>query len=214
MGNEVKRCCIVSGAPEADPDYVKNSINPDDYIIAADSGYKLLDELCIVPDVIVADFDSSDKPSFNCEIIIFPVEKEATDTFNAVKLAVDRGFNDITILNALGGRLDHTYSNILCLDYCRKNGVSCRICSRRNRISLIDKRTEIKKEYGWFSLFAFLEDCEGVKISGAHYDAGFYGKEKLNLKLSDQFAQSNYIEGESCTVSLDKGCLLLIESND
>ena len=214
MGTEVKKCIIVSGAPNADIEYIKENINQSATIIAADSGYKILEKIGIAPDVIVGDFDSSDKPETNIEIITFPVEKEATDTFNSVQLAAKRGYNDITVLNALGGRIDHTYSNMLCLDYCNKNGIKCRIADRKNRLSLITGTTALKKEYQWFSLFAFLEESKGIKINGAHYDAGFFGLDAFDLMPGDQFAQSNYIENEECEISLDSGTLLLIESND
>ena len=42
MANEVK-CVIVSGSPENDLDFIKQNIGSEDYIIAADSGYKKLE---------------------------------------------------------------------------------------------------------------------------------------------------------------------------
>ena len=148
------------------------------------------------------------------EIIRLEVEKDSTDTFAAVKYAVVKGYTQITVLGAIGSRADHTYSNILCLDYCRKRGVKCTIVNKSNRISLIEGEGTVNRDYQWFSLFAFLGDCEGVQIEGAHYTAGFYGADKLNIKLGDQFGQSNYVEGEFAKITCEKGTLLLIESND
>lgn len=208
------RCVIVSGAPDNDLEFIQNSITCSDYIIAADSGYKKLDSIGIKPDLIAADFDSSDLPEYSVDIIQAPVEKDSTDTFNAVKTALKKGFKNILILGALGGRIDHTYSNILCIDYADKHGSECVIADRNNRISIIKSRKTIVKDYKWFSLFAFLEDCKGIRISGAHYGAGFYNLETLNLNQGDQLGQSNYIESEECTISVEQGRLLLIESND
>ncbi len=207
-------CIIVSGAPNDDIDFIKNHIVEGAYIIAADSGYKKLEKIGIKPDVIVADFDSSDKPEYEVECDISPIEKDSTDTFNAVKLAVKSGYNNILILGALGGRLDHTYSNLLCLDYAKKHGVKCVLQNRNNRISLITDEAHITKEYKWFSLFAFLEPCKGIKIKGAHYTAGFYDAEELDFDLGDQLGQSNFAESDDCTVSLREGTLLLIEADD
>jgi thiamine pyrophosphokinase len=214
MAKEIRKCTIVSGAPGGNIEFLKKNIDKSSYIIAADSGYEKLLKAGIMPDVIVADFDSSDKPDLSCEIVSFPVEKAATDTFNSVILAKERGFSDITVFFALGGRFDHTYSNILCLDYCKRNNIKCVIVDDKNRISLIEKSAVIKKEYDYFSLFAFLEPCSGVVINGAHYDQSFYELDKMSIGLSDQFAQSNYIEKEKCTISLESGTLLLVESND
>ena len=214
MAEEVRRCTIVSGAPDDNLSFIKDNIDINSFIIAADSGYKKLDAIGVKPDLIIGDFDSSKKPICDCQIVTLPVEKEHTDTFAAVILAIERGHNDITVFGAIGSRIDHTYSNILCLDYCRKNNVKCRIFNENNRISLIEGKAKIYPDYKWFSLFAFLGDCEGVSIDRAHYTAGFYGLEKLNIKQGDQFAQSNYVEGKFATVSCESGILLLIESND
>lgn len=213
MADKVK-CFIVSGAPDDDLEFIKNNVDTECFIIAADSGYKKLEKIGVKPDIIVADFDSSEKPDFYVDIELYPIEKDATDTFNAVKLAVSKGFKEIIILGALGGRLDHTYSNILCLNYTDKHCVDCVIADRNNRISLISNRKLIKKDYNWFSLFAFLGKCGGVKINGAHYTQDFFNLESLDFDVSDQFGQSNYVEKDECEITVESGRLLLIESND
>ncbi len=213
MAEKVK-CTIVSGAPNECSEFIKNSIDKDSFIIAADSGYKQLVKAGITPDLIIADFDSSERPVLDCEIIKIPVEKDTGDTFACVKYAVSDGYKEIEILNALGSRFDHSFANILCLDYCRKNGVKCSLKDAHNRISLITDTYTFKKEYDFFSLFAFLEDCKGVKIEGAYYTSEWYSKDSLDIKQGDQFGLGNYITDGECTVSLEKGTLILIESND
>ena len=214
MGKTIKKCTIVSGAPHPDVAYIQQALDTASYIIAADSGYLVLEQIGVKPDLIIADFDSAERPATDIPIMEFPVEKACTDTFNAVIAAVDKGFNDIVILNALGGRFDHSYSNLLCLDYCKKHGVKCAIQDRQNRLSLITEKAVIQKEYQWFSLFAFMEDCKGVRIEGAHYTQDFYQLDKMDIYLNDQFAQSNYVEGECCIITITSGTLLLIEAND
>lgn len=213
MAEKVK-CSIVSGAPNDCSEYLKKNIDRDSFIIAADSGYTHLLKAKIVPDLIIADFDSSKKPELDTDILVIPTEKASTDTFACVKYAVKEGFKDITIYNAVGSRFDHTLANVYCLDYCRKNGVKCVLKGEKNRISLIEKEYRFKKEYENFSLFAFLEDCEGVRIRGAYYTAGWYDKEALDIKRGDQFGVSNFVDSDECEISLEKGTLLLIESND
>ena len=214
MADEIRKCTIVSGAPNDNIEFLKDNIDLNSYIIAADAGYKKLLKAGIKPDAIVADFDSSKKPDIDCEIITFPIEKAYTDTFNSIIFAKERGFNDITVFFALGGRFDHSYSNILCLDYCRKNSINCALVDDKNRASLITKTRVIKKDYQSFSLFAFLEKCSGVRIKGAHYDQSFYNLDKMDIELFDQFAQSNFVEEDFCEISVEEGTLLLIESND
>ncbi len=213
MADKVK-CTVVSGAPNDCAEFLKERVDKNSFIIAADSGYRVLEKADIKPDLIIADFDSSKRPETECEIITFPIEKSRSDTFNCVVYAVENGFKKIEIFNAIGSRLDHTYANLLCLDYCRKHGAECVIIDAHNRVSLITGEHTFKKDYDFFSLFAFLEDCEGVSIKGAFYTAGWYGKEELSLSQGEQYGLGNYITDEYCTVSVKKGTLLLIEAND
>ncbi len=180
MAEKVK-CTVVSGAPNDCAGFLKENIDKNSYIIAADSGYNHLLKAGIKPDLIIADFDSSEKPDINCKIISIPVEKDSGDTFACVKYATDNGYKEIEIFNALGNRFDHSYANLLCLDYCRKHGVKCVLTDVNNRISLITDTCTFKKDYRFFSLFAFLEDCFGVTIKGAYYTAGWYGQDSLDL---------------------------------
>lgn len=214
MGTQIKKCTIISGAPDDDIEFLKDNIDKNSYIICADSGYKNCIKAGFSPNLIIGDFDSSKKPDIDCEIITLKVEKAFTDTFHCVMEAVDRGYNNIDIFCAIGSRMDHTYSNILSLDYCQKHNVKCCILNRNNRISLIKDKGIINKDYDNFSLFAYLSDCKNVRIIGAYYTAGFYGKDSLNINQSDQFAQSNFVSDNYAEITLDSGTLLLIESND
>lgn len=215
MGNEIRHCSIVSGAPNCNLEFLKKNLDTSSYIIAADSGYEKLTKIGVAPNLIIGDFDSAKKPNIECEIMVFPVEKAYSDTVNCVREAVDRGYNSIDIYFALGGnRFDHTYSNLLILDYCDKHNVLCRLVDDNTRLSLIKGEKTFKKEYQFFSLFAYLEDCYGVTIDGGYYTQSFYDKESIDIAISDNFAQSNHIVDNECTVRVNRGRLLLVESND
>lgn len=214
MGKEIKKCSIVCGAPNVNLEFIKNNIDKQSYIIAADSGYLKLVEIGIIPDLIMGDFDSSPKPNLDCKIISLPVEKDYSDTFYCVRKAVELGFDYIDIYAAVGNRFDHTYSNVLCLNYCAEHHVYADIRDDKNRISLIKDKVMFRKDYDYFSLFAYLTDCKGVKIKGAYYTAGFFDKQELDIRVQDNFAQSNFVCDEECEISVREGTLLLIESND
>ena len=215
MGKIRNHCTIVSGAPNDNISFLKENIDSNSFIIAADCGYIKLQKADIKPDLIIGDFDSARRPDIDCEIITFPVEKAYSDTFNCVVEAIDRGYNTIDIFFAIGGnRFDHTYSNLLILEYCRQRNVNCRLIDDNNRLSLIIGKRTIKKEYRYFSLFAYLCDCHGVTIEGAYYDQSFYNLDSMDMMAYDNFAQSNRIVGTECTICVEDGVLLLVESND
>ena len=176
MGKEIKDCILVSGAPDDDYEFLKAKIDKNKFIIAADSGYKKLLKIGITPDLIMGDFDSSECPNENiCEIIKLPAEKDYTDTFYCVREAIKRGCKNLDIYCAIGDRFDHTYSNVLCLDYCKKNNVFCRIINKKNRLSLI---------------------CEELKRRGLTYETtdGLSKKDTAKLKAACAKIMSERIE--------------------
>ena len=115
----MKYCVILAGGDAGNiktlavENFRKNGI-----IIAADRGYKLAEELGIIPDVFVGDFDSfdGDIPE-SVEIHRSIPEKDDTDTMLAVKLAIEKGCTNILLLGGMGGRFDHTFANIQTLVY-------------------------------------------------------------------------------------------------
>ena len=210
MGNKKVKCIIVSGAPDDDYAFLKEKLSENAYIIAADSGYLKCVQVGITPDLIMGDFDSSPSPELNTEIVKLPAEKDFTDTFYCLRKAIELGFDEVEILCAIGNRADHNYSNMLCLDYCLKNNVKCAIINRRNKLQLVDKEIVIDDcEYKCFSLFAFLGAVQGLSIKGAYYEL-----DCVDMMPYEQYAQSNCFKGVPAEISVQKGVILLIQSND
>lgn len=210
MGNKKVKCFIVSGAPDEDYDYLKKKLNQDAYIIAADSGYLKCMKAGMIPDLIIGDFDSSEPPQLNTEIITLPAEKDFTDTFICVKKAVEMGFSEIELLCAIGSRADHNYANMLCLDYCNKHHVKCLISNRCNKLQLVNTEVSFdNSEYKYFSVYAFLGPVKGLTIKDAYYEVS-----DIDLMPYDQFAQSNCFKNKPAKIFVKSGTILLIQSND
>lgn len=209
MGEELNSCVIISGAPETDIDYYKGFIDGG-FVICADSGYLKCLKLGVVPDLIIGDFDSSNKPETEIETIVLPVRKDDTDTFFAVKEAEKRGYRDIIILGAIGSRIDHTYANILSANYCAENHIKCRLINKNNSITIVESAVTINNDfYKYFSLYALFDTCEGLTIKGSQFDV-----DDITLKPFEQFAQSNSFNNREVEITIKSGRLLLIQSND
>ena len=103
------KTCYIMGAMPTECTFVPR---PGDLVIAADGGLATLESLGIAPDVILGDFDSLGRIPDGEGVILHPVEKDDTDTMLAVKYALEKGYKDIWICCALGGRLDHLMANI------------------------------------------------------------------------------------------------------
>ncbi len=169
-------CFIIAGSPETSKSFIKSIINSD-FVICADRGYAFAKAAGITPKLIVGDFDSCrEELPDNCEIVTLPVEKDDTDTARAVDLALERGFDEITILGAVGGRLDHSLANLCLLSYISSKGGRGELLSEKERIVYLTKG-----EYSFdslkgltFSLFPF--GCPEVEVEyfGAKYSDGIY----------------------------------------
>ena len=111
------RCviCLNGDTPEELllKDCVQNS-----YVIATDGACEYLEQYGVLADLVVGDFDSYPyERSCNVlknsgSIVKHKVEKDYTDGQLALSEATDRGFKNIVLLGALGGRLDHALENI------------------------------------------------------------------------------------------------------
>lgn len=205
----MRNCIIISGSPESDIDYYNNYIT-DSFIIAADSGWEKCEKLGIKYDLLIGDFDSSAKPDTDCETIVLPVRKNDTDTFYCVKEAIKRGFDNILILGGIGSRIDHTYTNILALNFCADRGVKACLLDRYNKITVLTDDTIIEKgEYLHFSLFSLFGSCEGLTTRGTQYDLTDY-----TLTADCPLAQSNSFKDDRIEIKFKSGKILFIQSND
>lgn len=92
---------------------------PDNEVtIAADSGLHHAAALGIVPDLIVGDLDSAAPDEVEraigqgAEVLRWPAAKAETDLELALATAIERGATELTIVGALGGRVDHLLANV------------------------------------------------------------------------------------------------------
>lgn len=205
-----KKCYIFAGSPEAKCGGIE--FDKDRYVICADSGYYLAESLGIKPDVVMGDFDSCNAvmPK-DCEIIRYPAEKDDTDTMLAVKLALEREYNNIVICGGIGGRLDHTFANIQALRYILKHGGSGKLVGNGSIATMQGPGVKVYNRINgcYFSLFSYTDECTGITATGFKYPM-----KNAVLKNSFPLGISNKVVGKSGVISLEKGVLLVIFSKD
>ena len=185
----------------------------DDLVIAADSGYRNAKALGVVPSLAVGDFDSmpeGELPS-HIERLTVPVEKNFTDAQLAVDIALKRGCRFFTIVGGLSGRLDHTLSCLGILESIHKKGGFAVITDGKNRARFLKGTSELipRSQFRYFSLIAADPVVKGVTIEGAKYPL-----KNATLRREHQFAVSNEVEGNCALVSVRRGGIFLVESND
>ena len=158
------RAVIITGGSIQNYPAIKQYIQPNDYIICADSGYDHAVKMEITPNLLVGDMDSihADLPTEN--IRIFPAKKDDTDTEIAISAALKQGCDDILILGGIGSRMDHTLANILFLKQLHDQKISAKIVNENNEIRLMGSQENITLQGHPGDLLSLIPitDCIGV----------------------------------------------------
>lgn len=196
--------CYIFGALPIDS--FNFTINKDDIVIAADSGIINAQKFNIKPDYIIGDFDSLGYTPTHSNTIIYPIEKDDTDTMLAVKLGLEKCYRNFRIFGCIGGRLDHTYANIQTASFVAENGGNAIFYGNNENITVIKNgvKTFDKENKGNISIFA-LEECKNVNIKGTYYE--------LNngcLSIDFPLGTSNKFNNKKATISVENGKLLII----
>lgn len=201
--------CIIAGAYPCGKINIAN--RNDYYIIAADAGFLNLKKSGLTPDLILGDFDSCESIPERKDIIIYPAEKDDTDTLLAVKAGFERGFKEFHIFGGIGGRLDHTFANIQTLEFICENGGKGYLHSDTQTATVI-KNTSVKfnkNESGTFSFFSLSPECSGVTETGFKYKLT-----DAKVKSSFPVGVSNKFCGAEAEITVKNGTALLIWDNN
>ena len=178
----------------------------DDYVIAADGGYRHTQALGLTPDCILGDFDSL---GFIPEsATVFPVEKDDTDAMLAVRQGLSLGYQDFIIYGGLeGSRLEHTVANFQTLAYLAEQGARG-VLIGNNQIATVVKDGNLsfrEGATGYLSVFCLGSDARGVTLTGLHYPL-----ENGTLTAAFPLGVSNRFIGKAARVCVEKGSLLVL----
>lgn len=203
------RAVIFAGGSISDYGYTAGLLRDDDLIIAADSGYDHLKKMGIVPDIMIGDMDSVKSRPNGTQIIRLNVMKDETDTEAAARTAAARGADELLILGGIGSRADHSAANVLLLKRLADMRVSACIVNENNEIYYLEGRLTLPGKKGDLISILPLCELEGVVTSGL-----FYALDGDTLHFGSSRGISNVMTDDSCTVSAEAGCALVIKSRD
>ncbi len=208
----MSRCVILSACPVG-PE-LKRLLRPDDFTIACDAGYRNCAPLGCKPDIIVGDFDTAPCPEQqDDDIVVLPHVKDDTDTEYAARLAAEKGFDEVLLLGALGGkRMEHTLANLCTALGLEQRGIRATLQDERSRVTFVrpgETRTYPKEEFFYFSAFPMEGRAEGVYERGSYYELT-----DAVLTVGYPLGVSNeYAEGsDTITISVRKGALVVVET--
>ena len=200
----MKGICYIVGAGD-----FHGNISPadEDLVIAADGGYDTLKRLGVRCDLLIGDMDSRTSTESGVETLVFPVEKDETDTHLAYLEGVRRGYGVFRLYGGVGGREDHTFANYSLLLHGKINGHSLTLIGNGCEVFVArNEKIRITGRVGdGVSIFAVGGNAAGVTLRGLKYTA-------TDITLTPDFALgvSNELSEESAEISVADGALLVM----
>lgn len=189
-----------------------------DYLACADGGSNYAREFGLRPDLVVGDMDSVTAETLQwlrglgtAMSVFRHDQKQESDTELAILAAIRAGADEITILGALGGRLDHELANLALLALPQLQGRD--VCVWDGNTAVCLQRPGVNKISGpvgaTVSLIPFGGDARGIKTNGLQYPLN---NETLYLEHSRGI--SNVLTAPEATIEIGEGFLLAIVDHD
>ncbi|RGY99423.1 thiamine diphosphokinase [Clostridium sp. AM58-1XD] len=215
------RTCLILTGGSLDMEFAQKYIGGRTFhkIIAVDAGLAKAHDLGLAVHAAVGDFDSLDQDTLEnyrkkngIEWDIHKPEKDETDTELAIYTALKSGCEEIVMLGAMGGRLDHTIGNLHLLYYCLEHGMAACMVDEKNRVSVLNKGRAFKKDSQWGKYISFLPltyEVKGITLTGFKYP--LY---KKDIVIGPSLCISNEIEEEEALLEFTEGVLICVESRD
>ena len=176
-------------------------------IYCADGGANIVYQLNLIPKKIYGDLDSikDEVKDFytkkNVKFIKFNVEKDYTDS-ELVLYEIEKKYDKIYAIAALGGSIDHELTNINLLNR----------YSNLIFVSQKEKMFKIEKSYDFsnmknkkVSFIIFSDKVENLTLKGFKYSV-----ENLDLTKGETRCVSNIIEKNEARLTLKNGALLCV----
>lgn len=213
----MKKCIIIgAGVCNAQRLLKQMTLQEGDLCIAADGGLTYLQQIGILPDIVLGDMDSLESQELfgPFQIKKLPVEKDDTDMLAAIKEGLNAGYKQFTLYGALGGRLDHTLANIQCLLYLLNRGATGTIAGEDVLLTLIkDTKVSFTDHFARkgrrISVFAFGGDAYGVCERGLKYLL-----DSVTVRQEFPIGVSNEFIGETAEIEVQRGMLLICIEQD
>lgn len=191
-----------------------------DLIVGVDRGSLFLEEMRIIPDLALGDFDSLHSNDLariekNVKDIRYsnPV-KDWTDSELMLRTVFkDYGVSEVYIFGATGGRIDHFLVNLLMI-------LNPAVREFANKICIIDQQNMLRfynpgkyliprEDYSYVS-FAALTAIKNFNILGARYELKNYSGDYPRVFSSNEFLPGK----NNCEISFEKGIVAAIYAKD
>lgn len=206
--------CIIVGAGDVG-DY-QIEVQKDDLVIAADGGYRYLQNAGVRCDLLMGDLDSLPPDTvIGTETKRFNPIKDDTDTMLAVRHGLELGYRKFLLFGVFGGRFDHTVGTLQTVAFLAENGASVYAFEQTQDGRCASYVTAVKNgtlnfrdtARGYLSLIAWGGVAHGVTLEQLKYPLSDAVLEPhIALGISNEF-----LPGECARVTVNDGLLLVVK---
>jgi len=207
---------IVANGRIADYKKVRTNImscsSKDALVLSVDGGIENTVKLALKPDIVIGDMDSIDRKRYrkelsSAQVISVHPEKDESDTQLAAQYALDMGIKDITFAGVCGGRLDHTFANIMLLASPDMEKADVRIVTEDSQAFVMDRSGTVKGKPGrLISIFSITPHTSFVRTTGLKYEL-----KDERLEQSPARGLSNVFTSEEAALEFTGGKVLIIK---
>lgn len=191
---------LVLNAPELDVEIIEK------HIIAADGGYRLVDNKPVV--AVIGDFDTLSYIPNNVHTISYPADKDKTDGELGLDFIKNTGGKRVTIYGATGGKIEHVLGNINLLAYADSIGLVAKAVSKDNEIYFVNDSLSIETDKGnALSVFPFGGEVEFDSSSGLKYSL-----DGLKILPHSSLGISNGVTVGKVEITVKKGSAIVVIS--
>ena len=212
MGAEGKRAIIFGSMSCGDGAFLRPYLEDGEWVvICADGGLRSARDAGLRPDYQIGDWDSGGAPEPGVPCVTLPVEKDMTDLQAAAEQALGMGCRELLLCGCTGGRLDHTASNLVLLEWIAGRGGLPVMVDEDNEVRFLEGPAELRlanrPPYSYLSLIPLDRTVTGVTLRGLKYPLT-----GATLTRGDTLSVSNEPQAQVMEISLTAGRALLIRS--
>ena len=198
---------------------ISNFLSNKGLLVGVDSGANHIHDMEIRPNLLVGDFDSISK-MVACDFvevknIRYSREKDMTDGELAIREVIKRGYADILLLGATGGRFDHYLQNIHLLELADDLGASVSVEATGIVMDLITSNRSILvfevTKNDVISLIPISSIVEGITTEGLKYSLEDSSLKRNTSRGISNVPQINYANS-MVSISIKSGKMLVIKN--
>lgn len=211
----MKAAVILGGGAQSG--LMRRELKDAELIVCADGGAAHCVAAGVRPGVVVGDMDSIDPKllrsleATGVEVVRADRHKDETDAELALVEALRRGATEITLLGALGGRLDHTMGNLMLLLRAARRGIKAVLKDESCEIFAATGETQIVGHTG--QTVSVLPIGEGVSVryvDGVEYGLGA----PVELPLDKPVGVSNVMTADKAHITISGWAYIVLNTRD